>query len=143
MVMFALSIPAINAILNGTSAGLIIIGYLMIREKRIAEHRACMTGALVTSSLFLISYLAYHYKHGSTHFQGQGWVRALYFSILISHTILAGLVVPFVLMAFSRGIRGEISRHKRIAPWTLGIWLYVSITGVIVYLMLYQLYPGQ
>jgi putative membrane protein len=102
-----------------------------------------MTGAFVTSTLFLISYLTYHYYHGSTRFQGQGAVRALYFLILITHTILAAAIVPMIFVTFARALRERFDKHRKIARWTLPLWLYVSVTGVVVYLMLYQLYPAQ
>jgi putative membrane protein len=136
-------LPALNAFLNGTSAVLLFAGYVMISRRNIAAHRACMTAALVTSSLFLISYLTYHFNHGSTKFMGQGWIRTVYFGILISHTFLATVIVPLVIMTVRRAIRGDFLKHARIARITLPLWFYVSITGVIVYLMLYQLYPRQ
>ena len=131
----------LNAILNGVSAVLLVTGYFFIRRKRISAHRACMLGAFITSTLFLISYLTYHYYHGSTRFQGQGWVRTVYFVILTTHTSLAVLIVPLVLTTLSRAIRRSFARHARLARWTLPLWLYVSVTGVVVYFMLYQLYP--
>src|SRR5262245_42819678 len=105
-----------------------------------AAHRACMIAAVVTSSLFLICYLYYHAHVGSVRFPGQGWVRPVYFSILISHTILAAVVVPLVIVTLMRGLRGRFDRHRAIARWTFPIWLYVSITGVVIYVMLYQIY---
>ena len=134
-------LPAVNAILNSTSAVLITIGYLFIRQRRITAHRACMVAAFCTSTLFLISYLTYHYYHGSTKFSGQGAIRTLYFAILLSHTILAAVIVPLVLTTLYRAARGQFVSHARIARWTFPIWLYVSVTGVVVYLMLYKLYP--
>ena len=104
-------------------------------------HRACQIAALVISLLFLTSYLTYHYNHGATRFQGTGLVRSFYFTVLTSHTILAIVIVPLVILTFYRAFRGDFSRHRRIARITLPLWLYVSITGVIVYLMLYQIYP--
>src|ERR1044072_2511096 len=135
-------LPHVNACLNATSAVLLISGYSFIRSGNVAAHRAFQTSALVVSLLFLVSYLTYHYHHGATRFQGTGWVRPLYFTILISHTILAVVIVPLVAITFYRAIRNDFGRHRRIARVTLPIWLYVSITGVIVYLMLYQLYPS-
>ena len=134
-------LPTLNALLNGTSAILIIIGYYFIRRRAINRHRACMIAAFATSTLFLISYLIYHYHHPTTLFQGQGWVRPVYYSILFSHLILAIVIVPLVLITFKRGLSDRRSAHTRIAKWTLPLWLYVSVTGVVVYLMLYQLYP--
>jgi len=133
-------LPAVNAALNATSAVLLTIGYLCIRARKVTAHKACMASAFVTSILFLISYLTYHYHVGSRPFAGHGPVRPVYFTILISHTILAVTVVPLALVTVSRALRGRFDRHVRIARWTLPIWLYVSVTGVIVYLMLYQLY---
>jgi uncharacterized membrane protein YozB (DUF420 family) len=136
-------LPTLNAILNATSGILITIGFFLIRRKRIAAHRACMIGAVICSSLFLISYLVYHvgFKAGVTKFTGTGWVRPVYFGILISHTILAVIIVPFVAVTLTRALRGRFILHRRIARWTFPMWLYVSITGVIVYLMLYQIFP--
>jgi uncharacterized membrane protein YozB (DUF420 family) len=137
-------LPALNATLNGISAILLVIGYSLIRRKRIHAHRVCMTSAFVTSTLFLISYLTYHFSKelGPTKFQGVGVIRPVYFFILISHTILAVIVVPMVLVTLSRALKRNFSGHRKIARWTFPIWLYVSVTGVIVYLMLYQLYPA-
>ena len=134
-------LPHLNALLNGTSAVLLISGYTFIRRGRIPAHRFCQVSAFVTSTLFLGSYLTYHYFHGTTRFAGQGIARPLYFAILISHTILAIAVVPLVLITLYRATRGDFARHRQIARWALPIWLYVSVTGVIVYLMLYQIYP--
>jgi uncharacterized membrane protein YozB (DUF420 family) len=133
------SLPGVNAGLNSASALLLIAGYLFIRNKRIFAHKACMVSAFITSSLFLLSYLAYHYQVGSVPFRGQGWIRTIYFAILISHTVLAVLIVPLVLITLTRALKGSFDRHKRIARWTLPLWLYVSVTGVIVYCMLYGL----
>jgi putative membrane protein len=136
-------LPTLNAILNSISAALLAIGFLFIRRKNIKAHRACMIGAFATSTLFLISYLIYHYNHGATNFSGQGIARLVYFTILITHTILAAAIVPMVFITFSRAIRERFDRHRRIARWTLPLWLYVSVTGVFVYLMLYHLYPAR
>lgn len=137
-------LPTLNAILNATSGVLILIGFFFIRRKHIAAHRACMIGAVTSSSLFLISYLVYHvgFKAGVTRFTGTGWVRPLYFVVLISHTILAVVIVPFVIVTLTRAVRGRIGLHRRIARWTFPMWLYVSVTGVIVYLMLYHIFPS-
>ena len=134
-------LPALNAVLNATSATLLIIGYLFIRRRKMTEHRTCMLSAFVTSSLFLVSYLVLRYYAGMTRFTGQGWIRPVYFTILTSHTILAAVILPLALMTLFRGLQGRFVRHVRIARWTLPLWLYVSITGVLVYWMLYQLYP--
>ena len=134
--------PTIDAILNTTSAVLLTLGYIFIRRKNIAAHRACMISAVVTSTLFLVFYLTYHYYHGATRFTGEGAVRWVYFTILVSHTVLAALIVPLVLTTLYRALRGRFDLHKRIARWTLPLWLYVSLTGVVVYWMLYHLYPS-
>ncbi len=130
-------LPAVNAALISASALLLIAGYLFIRRKKIAAHKFCMLSAFTTSALFLVSYLAYHYQVGSVPFQGRGWIRGVYFTVLISHTILAAAVVPLVLVTVARALKGSFERHKRAARWTLPIWLYVSVTGVLVYWMLY------
>lgn len=137
-------LPTLNAILNATSGILITIGFVMIRRKKIAAHRACMIGAVICSSLFLISYLVYHvgFKAGVTRFTGEGWVRPAYHAILISHTILAVTIVPLIIVTLTRALRGRFILHRRIARWTFPMWLYVSVTGVIVYLMLYHFYPS-
>ena len=135
-------LPHLNACLNGTSALLLFSGYTFIRSRNVIAHRACQLAALVMSLLFLASYLVYHDHHGTTRFQGTGWVRPLYFTILISHTILAIVILPLVTLTFYRAFRNDFARHRRIAKITLPIWFYVSITGVIVYLMLYQIYPS-
>lgn len=134
-------LPHLNACLNGTSAILLFSGYSFIRARNIAAHRACQIAALIVSSLFLASYLTYHYYHGTTRFLGTGVVRPIYFTILTSHTILAIVIVPLVALTFYRAFRRDFVRHRRIARITLPLWLYVSVTGVIVYLMLYQIYP--
>ena len=139
---FVSYLPHLNACLNGTSAVLLFSGYRFIRAGNVAAHRACQIGALAVSLLFLTSYLTYHFYHGATRFQGAGLARPIYFSVLISHTILAIVIVPLVSLTFYRAFRGDFLRHRRIARITLPLWLYVSITGVIVYLMLYQIYPS-
>ena len=135
------SLPHVNALLNSASAILLVTGYAFIRRHQVKANRACQLSAVVTSALFLVSYLTYHYYHGTTRFAGQGIVRPVYFTILISHTILAVVIVPMVLITLYRATRADFERHRRIARWTLPIWIYVSVTGVLVYLMLYQLYP--
>ena len=135
-------LPHVNACLNGTSAILLFAGYRFIRARNIAAHRTCQILALAVSLLFLASYLTYHFYHGSTKFLGTGIVRPIYFAILLSHTILAIVIVPLVTLTFYRAFRNDFTRHRRIARITLPLWLYVSITGVIVYLMLYQIYPS-
>lgn len=134
-------LPLLNACLNATSTVLLLAGYLFIRAGNRILHRRYMLTALVTSCLFLISYLVYHYHVGSVKFPGIGWVRGLYFGILISHTLLAAAVPPLAIVTLVRALRERFDRHRVIARWTLPIWLYVSFTGVLVYLMLYQLYP--
>jgi uncharacterized membrane protein YozB (DUF420 family) len=132
--------PALNAALNGTSAVLIVIGRDLIARGKIAAHRAVMLTAVATSSLFLASYLYYHAHVGSVRFQGQGWSRPLYFALLISHTILAAATLPLVIVTLSRALRRRFDRHRAIARWTFPIWLYVSLTGVVIYFMLYHLF---
>ena len=135
-------LPHLNACLNTTSALLLFTGYRFIRARNIAAHRACQIAALAVSLLFLASYLTYHSNHGATRFQGTGIVRPIYFTILTTHTILAMVIVPLVILTFYRAFRGDFVRHRKIARITLPLWLYVSVTGVIVYLMLYQIYPS-
>ena len=133
------SLPTLNAILNGVSGLFLVTGYLMIRQQRIRAHRACMVSAFTTSTLFLISYLTYHFNVGSVAFTGQGAIRVVYFTILISHVVLAALILPLALITLVHALRERFDQHARIARWTLPIWLYVSVTGVVVYLMLYRL----
>jgi uncharacterized membrane protein YozB (DUF420 family) len=130
--------PAINATLNGTSAVLLLAGRWQIKLGRMAAHRAFMLAAVCTSTLFLTSYLYYHWHVGSVRFQGQGWSRPVYFTILISHTLLAITILPLVIITLSRALRERFDRHRAIARWTFPLWLYVSCTGVIVYFMLYH-----
>lgn len=137
------SLPHLNAFLNGTSAVLLIFGYFFIRKGNIAAHRTCQISALAVSLLFLASYLTYHFNHGATRFTGQGLARPLYFTILTSHTVLAVVIVPLVIVTVFRAIRADFVRHRKIARVTLPLWLYVCVTGVIVYLMLYQIYPSR
>jgi uncharacterized membrane protein YozB (DUF420 family) len=132
-------LPHLNAGLNAASALLLAAGYVCIRRGRQEAHRACMLGALAASAAFLVSYLAYHFQVGSVRFTGQGGVRVVYFAILITHTVLAAAVLPLALLTAARALRGRFGAHRRIARWTLPIWLYVSVTGVVVYWMLYRL----
>lgn len=132
--------PTVNATLNGTSAVLLVTGRTLIVRGNKAAHRAVMLAAMAVSTTFLASYLYYHYHVGSVHFRGTGWSRPLYFSILISHTILAVVIVPMILITLSRALRERFDRHRAIARWTYPLWLYVSVTGVIVYLMLYHIF---
>lgn len=133
-------LPAVNATLNALSGILLFTGYTLIRRRRITAHRNCMLAAFCTSSLFLISYLVYHANTGSRPFPGQGPMRAIYFAILISHVTLAASILPLAITTLSRGLRGQYPRHVRIARWTFPIWMYVSVTGVIIYVLLYQVY---
>jgi putative membrane protein len=132
-------LPALNATLNATSAVLLTIGWTLIRRGRIEQHRKVMIAAFCTSVVFLVSYLVYHAQVGSVRFTKQGPIRAVYFTILITHTVLAAAIVPMVLLSLSRGLKRHDARHRAIARWTMPLWLYVSITGVVVYLMLYRL----
>lgn len=134
------TLPLLNAILNSLSAVLLTTGYVAIRSGRLSVHKACMLAAVTTSVLFLISYLTYHYHIGSKPFPGQGSVRVIYFIILISHTILAAAIVPMVLLTLYRAWQAQWDRHRRLARWTLPLWLYVSVTGVVIYVLLYQVY---
>jgi uncharacterized membrane protein YozB (DUF420 family) len=138
--MTVADLPALNATLNAIAATLLIIGYVKIRQGRMQTHRRFMLAAFATSALFLISYVIYHANVGSRPFPGQGPIRLLYFVILISHVILAAAILPLALITLTYGLRARFERHVPIARWTLPIWVYVSVTGVIVYLMLYQLY---
>ena len=137
-----LSHPALNAALNGASAILLSMGYLMIRRGRVLAHKSCMGLAFISSTVFLISYLVYHVRVGSVAFRGQGWIRPVYFTLLASHTVLAAAILPLALITLSRALREQFDRHKRIARWTLPLWLYVSITGVLIYFLLYHLYAA-
>ena len=133
-------LPALNATLNGLAAIFLTVGYVQIRRGRRDVHKRCMLAALVTSALFLVSYVIYHLNIGSRPFPGQGVIRVIYFAILITHVVLAAATLPLALVTAARGLKGQYSRHVRIARWTLPIWLYVSVTGVVIYLMLYQMY---
>jgi len=135
-----LSHPALNAILNGTSAILLAAGYLAIRAGKREVHKRFMILAFLVSCAFLVSYLVYHYRVGHVAFQGQGIVRPIYFALLISHTILAAVIVPLILITLRRAWLERFDRHRIIARWTLPLWFYVSVTGVVVYLMLYRFY---
>ena len=133
-------LPTINATLNTISAILLTVGYILIRQRKIAAHKKCMLAAFAVSVLFLICYVIYHANAGSTSFTRQGWIRPIYFTILISHIILAFVIVPLALRTLYLAWREKFDKHRRIAKITLPIWLYVSVTGVIIYLMLYQLW---
>lgn len=134
--------PPLIAALNASSAVLLTAGYLLIRRRRIAGHRACMLAAFVVSIAFLVAYVAYHYLAGSRPFLGRGWIRWVYFPLLITHILLAAAMVPFVLTTLYRALSGDFLRHARLARFTLPVWLYVSVTGVLVYFLLYGLSPA-
>lgn len=134
-------LPALNAALNATAAVLLVAGYVAIRRQAVTVHKALMLAAFFVSMAFLTSYLFYHYHHGSTPFKGRGLLRIFYFTILITHVVLAVVNLPLVLVTLSRALRGRFEAHRRIARITLPVWLYVSVTGVVVYLMLYRLDP--
>ena len=131
-------LPALNATLNATSAVLLTTGWLLIRRGRWRQHRVVMITAFSTSVLFLISYLTYHAHAGAKHYTGHGAIRFVYFAILLTHTILAVVIVPLAIVTLSRGLSARFDRHRSIARWTLPLWMYVSVTGVVVYFMLYQ-----
>ena len=130
-------LPTLNAVLNTTSFCFLLTGYFFIRRRNVPRHKMFMVGALTASAAFLASYLVYHYQAGSVSFTGQGWVRPLYFFILITHIILAAVILPLALVTLRRALRGDFARHARIARVTLPLWLYVSVTGVVIYWMLY------
>lgn len=139
--MLSLSdLPALNATLNAIAAVLLVLGFVLIRRGHIAAHKRAMLAAFTTSALFLVSYLVYHANIGSKPFAGQGPIRVVYFTILITHVVLAAAILPLALITLNYGLRARFERHVPIARWTLPIWLYVSVTGVIVYLMLYRMY---
>jgi putative membrane protein len=131
-------LPAVNASLNALSGILLLVGYTFLRARRIEQHRRFMIAAFVTSSLFLVSYVIYHAQVGSVRFTRQGLVRPIYFTILITHVTLAAFVLPLAILTLSRGLKARYTRHRAIARWTFPIWLYVSVTGVLVYVLLYQ-----
>ena len=134
---------ALNATLNGTSAILLACGYAAIRARKIAVHKTFMIAAFLTSTAFLISYLLYHYRVGHVAFQGQGWIRPVYFVLLLTHTVLAIVIVPMIIVTLRRAWLERFDMHRIIARWTLPLWFYVSVTGVIVYVMVYQIYPAR
>ncbi len=134
-------LPALNATLNGIAGILLTLGFFLIRKGKVDAHKKVMIGAFIVSSIFLVSYLIYHAQAGSTRFLGTGFIRPIYFTILITHIILAAAIVPMALLTLFRGLKERYEKHKKIARWTLPIWLYVSVTGVIIYIMLYHLYP--
>lgn len=130
--------PALNAMLNASAALALVVGYAAIRRRRVTLHRTCMLVAVGLSTVFLVSYLAYHAQVGSRPYGGTGWRRSLYFTVLLSHTVLAAAIVPLVLVTLRRALRGQFARHARLARWTWPLWVYVSVTGVVVYWMLYR-----
>ena len=132
-------LPTLNAALNATSAVLLVLGWVLVRRRRLEAHRRAMLGAVGCSTLFLVSYLVYHAQVGSVRFQGQGWIRPLYFAILLTHTVLAAAIVPLVLVTLTRALRGRFEAHRRLARVTFPLWAYVSVTGVVIYVMLYRL----
>ena len=131
-------LPAVNATLNGVAGVLLLIGFLLIRARKIDLHRRFMIAAFIASALFLVSYIVYHAQVGSVRFTRQGLVRPLYFTILVTHVALAATVLPLAIVTLTRGLKGRFPAHRAIARWTLPIWLYVSVTGVLVYVLLYQ-----
>jgi putative membrane protein len=136
------ALPAVNAALNGTSAVLLAVGFVFIRRRNVPAHRACMMGALGVSTLFLVSYLVYHAHAGSVPFQGRGFIRPVYFALLLSHIVLAAAIVPLALTTLYHAWTERFDRHRRIARFALPIWLYVSVSGVLIYWLLYHLFPG-
>ena len=136
-------LPAVNATLNATSAICLLTGFVLIKQKRIAAHRAAMLTACTSSLLFLVSYLTYHAFAGTTRFAGTGLSRPIYFTSLLTHTVLAVVVVPLAILSVVNGLRMRVPQHRRVARWTFPVWMYVSVTGVLVYLFLYQFYPSR
>jgi len=132
------ALPKLNAFLNGASAVLLVVGYGFIRRRRIVAHLTCMLSAFALSTVFLISYVVYHFHAGSRPFTGEGWIRPLYFSLLLTHIVLAAVIVPLALTTIWRALSGRFDRHMRVARFTLPLWLYVSVTGVVIYWMLYR-----
>lgn len=137
------ALPALNAALNATSALLLGAGFVFIRRKNVRAHKACMLGAFAVSALFLVCYVVYHAQAGSTPFPGTGWIRPAYFALLLTHVVLAALILPLAIVTLRRALRGDYERHRRIARRTLPLWLYVSVTGVVIYLLLYQVYAAR
>ena len=135
-------LPTVNAILNATAFLFLLAGYFQIRRGNRDAHKLCMLTACTASALFLACYLYYHFQVGSVKFEGQGWIRPVYFTILLTHTVLAAAILPLVLVTLARALRGRFDLHRRIARWTLPIWMYVSVTGVLIYLLLYVIYPA-
>ena len=136
-------LPKVNATLNGSSAILLTAGFVFIKRRRVAAHRACMIAAFSTSVLFLICYLTYHYMGGFTKFEKPAWFHPWYITLLATHTLLAVVIVPLILMTLHRALKERFDLHKKIARWTWPLWMYVSVTGVVVYLLLYQIFPQK
>ena len=137
-------LPALNASLNGLCAVLLSFAYYFIRRKNIVAHRRCMIAAVITSTVFLASYLTYHFTvHGITRFKDPAWFRPIYLTLLLTHTVCAAIILPMIIVTLTRALRGRFELHKKIARWTWPIWMYVSVTGVIVYLLLYQIFPQR
>lgn len=136
-------LPALNAVLNTTSTVLLVVGYVFIRRRRPAAHRNCMLAACATSLAFLVSYLVYHYHVGHTRFVEPAWFRPIYLTILFTHLVLAIAIVPLVLLTLARALRGQFERHRAVARWTWPLWMYVSVTGVLIYWLLYHQFPQR
>lgn len=136
-------LPALNAAFNASSALCLVAGWVCIRKRKVPAHRACMVLALGLSAAFLASYLTYHFRVGSVRFPGHGWIRPVYFAILATHSVLAAAIVPLVIVTVRRALRRDFQRHARVARWTLPMWLYVSVTGVVVYWLLYRVYGAR
>jgi uncharacterized membrane protein YozB (DUF420 family) len=136
-------LPAVNACLNGLSTCFLVAGFILIRRKRIGAHRNCMLGAVTSSTLFLACYIYYHLHAGRTAFKDPAWFRPIYLTLLLTHTVLAVAIVPMVIVTLVRALRKRFDQHKRIARWTLPLWLYVSVTGVLIYFLLYQIFPQR
>lgn len=141
VVMSIQDLPAVNAVLNSLSSVFLVTGYVMIRGARRVPHRNCMLAALISSTLFLMGYLTYHANVGHTSFRDPSWFRPIYLGILLTHVLLAAAIVPLVLMTVWRAARGRFEAHRKIARWTLPLWLYVSVTGVLIYFLLYHIFP--
>ena len=139
--MSVYDLPAVNASLNSLSAVLLLTGYVFIRRKNQIAHRNCMVAALAASTLFLISYLTYHYTAGRTTFRDPAWFRPFYLALLLSHTVLAVAIIPLIFVTASRAFKARFEQHRKIARWTWPIWMYVSVTGVVIYFLLYHLFP--
>ena len=136
-------LPAVNACLNGLSTCFLVAGFILIRRKRVAAHRTCMLGAVASSTLFLACYIYYHLHAGRTEFKDPAWFRPIYLTLLLTHTVLAVTIVPMVIVTLVRALRQRFDQHKRIARWTLPLWLYVSVTGVLIYYLLYMKFPQR